>query len=68
MPLAYLGGTTTDERLHVIYLALIGPAAALPALLLLDRLEQWALVRRRPALRTGRIDPTDGSARGASGS
>jgi hypothetical protein len=31
------------------YLALIGPAAALPALLFLDRLERWALVRPRPA-------------------
>lgn len=26
----------------MIYLALLGPAAALPALLMLDRLERWA--------------------------
>jgi hypothetical protein len=33
----------------VIYLTLIGPVVALPALLLLDRLEQWAVHRRHEA-------------------
>jgi hypothetical protein len=35
------------RRADVIYLTLIAPVVALPALLLLDRLERWTVQRRQ---------------------
>ena len=51
--MTYLGGTAhlNEGPVPVIYLALFGPAVALPALLVLDRYERWA-VRHRDAART----------------